>query len=255
MEEAAKKLTTKGQYGFGIPMQNPRFAFRTFATAAYANGFNPGDFEKQDTAQWVQTLNHLKAFTPYRPPADKAWAYPEMFRSFANGETAMIAAGSFFTANVYELNPDVIADSVQIPYPKGPKGGDRTVPVSNAGFAVFEKSKSPESSWKMLHSLIKPEWQSRLTAVAHAPATTNIKMSDLEPWIKKYYPKAVAGHTQQCEAQMRLVDENGRVLEKIPGQPAIEPEFQMLFNDFLADKMDAEATARKMSERFKSVAG
>lgn len=255
MEAAAAELTGDGTYGFCIPMQNPRFAFRTFMTAAYANGFNPGDYAEPETEKWVQTLDHLRAFNDLRPDADKAWAYPEMFRSFANGETAMIAAGSFYTANVYELSPEIVGSSVQIPYPTGPSGSDKSVPISNAGFALFEGSENQDAGWTVMEELLKPEWQARLTAVAHAPATTDITIDDLRPWIEQYYPDAVEGHIAHCEAQMRIADERGTELQKIPGQPAIEPEFQIIFNEFIGGSIDAEEAVEKMSERFGSVAG
>lgn len=254
MQEAAEKLTGDGKYGFCIPMQNPRFSFRTFATAAYANGFQPGDYENPDVAKWVETLEHLKAFNDLRPPADKAWAYPEMFRAFANGEVAMVAAGSFFTANVYELNPEIVGKSVQLAYPKGPQGSDKRVPISNAGFAAFAGNKNIDKGWEALSQLMDKEWMARLTAVAHAPALTSVTTEDLKPWVEKYYPKAVEGHLKQCESQAKIADDNGVELQKIAGQPAIEPEFQQIFSEYLAGSMSAEDTVTRMSERFAAVA-
>lgn len=255
MEAAAQEFTGDGKYGFCIPLQNPRFAFRTFMTAAYANGFNPGDYENPDTEKWVETLEHLKSFSEYRPDADKAWAYPEMFRSFANGETAMIAAGSFYTANVYELNPDIVGKSIQIAYPKGTAGSDQSVPISNAGFAMFDGSSNQDGAWKVLEELLKPEWQARLTAVAHAPASKDVSIETLKPWVEEYYPEAIEGHLAQCEQQMKIIDERGTELKKIPGQPAIEPEFQVIFNEFLAGGIDAQSTVTEMGKRFKAAAG
>ncbi|OKL53327.1 hypothetical protein BSZ39_10135 [Bowdeniella nasicola] len=254
MQEAATKLTGDGKYGFCIPMQNPRFSFRTFATAAYANGFEPGSYANPETAKWVETLEHLKAFNELRPAADKAWAYPEMFRAFANGEVAMVAAGSFFTANVYELNPEIVAKSVQLPYPKGPQGSDKRVPISNAGFAAFGGSENLDKGWEALSQLMDAEWMARLTAVAHAPALSSVSTDDLKPWVEKYYPKAVEGHLKQCESQAKIADENGIELKKIPGQPAIEPEFSQVFSEFLGGSMSAEDAVSRMGERFAAVA-
>ena len=106
-----------------------------------------------------------------------------------------------------------------------------------------------------MEELLKPEWQARLTAVAHAPATTDITIDDLRPWIEQYYPDAVEGHVAHCEAQMSIADERGTELQKIPGQPAIEPEFQIIFNEFIAGSIDAAGAVEKMSERFASVEG
>lgn len=254
MVESAKEMTGDGTYGFAIPMQNPRFSFRTFQTAAYANGIDPSDYANADVDAWSETLDHLRAFNDYRPEADAAWAYAEMFRSFANGETAMIACGSFFTANVYELDPDIVAKTVQIPYPRGSKGTDNSVPVSNTGFALFEGSQNTDASWKVLEETLKPEWTARLNAVAHAPADTAVTVDDLKPWVEQYYPDAVEGHLAQCEAQMAMIDDHGTELKPITGQPAIEPEFQIIFDDFLAGKTEAVETVSTMQERFAAVA-
>lgn len=254
MEEIAEAVTGDGVYGFAYPLQNPRFAFRVPATAGYSNDLNLGSTDPADEPQWIELLEHVERMAPYRPAADQAWAYPEMFRAYASGEVAMIAAGTFFTANVYELNPEVIERSVQIPYPHGPSASEAQAPISNAGFAIFEGSENADLAWRVIEELMQPEWQARLTTVANSPALVEVTAEDLREYTEQYYPDAVEGHMRQAELQIDLIESAGVPLEKIPGQPAMEPEFQAVIVDFLDGRLSAQDAYARIVERFDAVA-
>lgn len=249
LESAAAELTGDGVYGFAYPLQNPRFAFRGALTAGYSNDLNIGDTDPAQHDKWIELLGHLAALAPSRPSADVAWAYPEMFRAFANGEVAMIPAGTFFTANVYELNPGIVEVSKQIVYPAGPSGTAQA-PVSNTGFAIFEGSANADLAWHVIQQLMAPEFLARLNAVAHVPALSTVTEAELANPVAEIYPSASEAHLQQIVDQIDLIDSSGTALIPIPGQPAMEPEFQALILDFLNGAADAETTYTALMERF-----
>ncbi|MGP7959501.1 ABC transporter substrate-binding protein [Sanguibacter sp. A247] len=249
---AAKAMTKDGAYGFGFPLQNPRFAFRGALTMAYTNDLWPGDDSDAATTKWIQTLEHAKAMNAFSPPAAAAWSYPEMFQAYSNGEVGMIPAGTFFTANVYELNPEIVEQSRQIAYPAGPSG-TQVAPVSNTGFGIFKDSPNHDLAWYVIEQLVSPEWVGRLTTAVNSPALAAIKPADLADDAALIYPNAPEGHAQQMTDQAALIDDHGTPLRPIVGQPALEPEFQAILLDFFAGKITADdahgriATAIKQS--------
>ncbi len=235
---AAEAMTGDGTYGFGYPLQNPRFAFRGALTAAYANGLWPGDSSPEAADRWVEVLEHVQQLNELSPPAAAAWSYPEMFQSYANGEVGMIPAGTFFSANVYELNPEIIASSRQIAYPAGPSG-EQLAPVSNAGFAIFKDSPNIELAEYVLQQLVSPEWSSRLTTAVNTPALSEVAPEDLAGAAADIYPDAAEGHVQQMIDQATLIDEAGVPLQPIVGQATIETEFQAILLEFLDGSLSA----------------
>lgn len=253
LEKAAAAMTGNGKYGFAYPLGVARFAFRGALTAGYSNDLNIGEIGPENEKQWRELLTHLKALKDARPAADVAWGYPEMFQAFANGEVGIIPAGTFFTANVYSLNPEIVGKTRQIAYPAGPSGTAQA-PVSSMGYGIFAKSSNPELSWKVIEALTSDEWSVRTAAVVNTPASKTVTLDALKDEVAKVYPDATEGHLAQLEDQMKLIDESGTPLKQIPGQPAMETEFQEVILQFLDGKIDLDTAYGYLDERLGKIA-
>lgn len=248
LEAAAAAMTKDGKYGFAYPLGVPRFAFRGALTAGYSNDLNIGSIQPEDEQKWKELLDHLAALEPYTPPAQSAWAYAEMFQAYSNGEVGIIPAGTFFTANVYAINPDIVGKSRQIAYPAGPSGTSQA-PISNMGYGVFVDAEDPELAWYVVKQLAADEWIARIAAVVNTPAVTTVSMDDLRTAVEDVYPDAVEGHMQQLEDQITLIADHGVPLVAVKGQSAMEPEFQEVIINFLDGNVDRDTAYQQITER------
>lgn len=252
LEEAAAAMTGDGKYGFAYPLGVPRFAFRGALTAGYSNDLNIGEIGSENEQQWRELLTHLENLAPSRPAADVAWGYPEMFQAFANGEVGIIPAGTFFTANAYSINPEIVDKARQIAYPAGPSG-EISAPVSNMGYGIFAKAENPELAWKVIQALASDEWSVRTAAVANTPASTSVTLDDLRPAVTEVYPDAIEAHLGQLEDQMALIDTYGVPLKQIAGQPAMETEFQEVILQYLGGQIDQDTAFGYLDERLNAI--
>ncbi|MFC4601108.1 ABC transporter substrate-binding protein [Cohnella hongkongensis] len=240
LEKAAELMTQDGKYGFGYPLGVARFAFRVPFTAGYSNDLVISDTSEQSKAKYIELLNHFKNLEPFQPKAHLTWGYPEMFRAYSNGEVGIIPAGTFFSANVYSINPDIINVSRAIPYPKGPSGSAAKTPVANSGFGIYKGSKNKEVSWRLIEELLSPEFNSTQAAILNISAE---KATSLDEVIKKaqdVYPKAIDGHKRVIEDFLAMVDNTGVPMDKIVGQPEMETAVQEIMVKLLTDKMSVE---------------
>lgn len=248
LEAAAAAMTKDGKYGFAYPLGVPRFAFRGALTAGYSNDLNIGVINPADEQKWKELLDHFAALEPYTPPAQSAWAYAEMFQAYSNGEVGIIPAGTFFTANVYAINPEIVAKSRQIAYPAGPSGTSQA-PISNMGYGVFVDTEDPELAWYVVKQLANDEWIARIAAVVNTPAVTTVSMEDLRSAVEDVYPDAVEGHMQQLQDQITLIADHGVPLVAVKGQSAMEPEFQEVMVSFLDGNVDRDTAYQQIQER------
>lgn len=248
MEAAAEAMTKDGKYGFAYPLGVPRFAFRGALTAGYSNDLNVGVIDPADQSKWEQLLDHIAALRQYSPAAEDAWDYAAMFQAYSNGEIGMIPAGTFFTANVYAINPDIIAKSRQIAYPAGPSGTSQA-PVSNSGYGVFADAENQDVAWYVVQQLAQPEWIARIAAVVNTPALSTVTMDDLKPNVEEVYPDAVDGQMQQLADTIDLIAQHGTPLAKIKGQSAMEPEFQEVVLNYLHGSIDRDTAYQQITER------
>ncbi|WP_166355958.1 ABC transporter substrate-binding protein [Phytoactinopolyspora limicola] len=253
MEAAAEAMTTDDTHGFAYPMGNPRFAFRVPMTAAYSNDLLMNDTDPASEQKWRELLDHFEALRPYRPAADITWDYADMFRAYANGEIGMIAAGTFFTPNVYELNPDIIGVSRQIAYPAGPSAEQSSAPVMNVGYAVFSGGDDPGLAWSVLERLVGDEWVARQASVVHVPARTTVDHEAIFEHVDEIYPNAVEGQKQQIEDMTALIDDGGVAYEPIPGQPEMEPEVQEIMRNFNDGGITTDEAYELLMERIGEV--
>ncbi|WP_156199599.1 ABC transporter substrate-binding protein [Actinotalea caeni] len=250
---AAAAMTDGDRYGFACPLGNPRFAFRVPLTMGYSNNLNLGDPDPAAEQRWLELLDHLVALQPYRPAADVAWDYPEMWQAFANGQVGMIVAGTYFSANVQPLNPEALETAVSMPYPAGPSG-EALAPVSNAGYAIFSGSSNKELAWTVLQELASPEWTARLAAVVNTPARADVTIDDMADAVAEVYPDAVEGRLTQLENDMAVIQTSGTPLKQIVGQPEMEAEVQEVLLDLLDGSIERDEAYGLLIERLGAIA-
>lgn len=240
VEKAAKAMTKDGKYGFGYPLGTARFSFRVPFTAAYSNDLLLSDTSDESKSKYMETLQHFKNLEPYQPKAHLTWGYPEMFRAYSNGEVGMIAAGTFFTANVYSINPDIVNVSRTIAYPKGPSGTVAKAPVSNVGIAMFKDSKNKEVAWRLIQEWSSQEFNSTAASVVNVTAIKSTSLDEIIKKSEKIYPKAIEGHKTMLNDFSKLLDESGVPMDKIPGQSEMEVVVQEQMAKLLNDKVTVE---------------
>ncbi len=242
VEQAAKAMTKDGKYGFGYPLGTARFAFRVPFTAAYSNDLLLSDTSDASKNKYLETLRHFQNLEPYQPKAHLTWGYPEMFRAFSNGEVGMIAAGTFFTANVYSINPDIVNVSRTIAYPHGPSSSSAKAPVSNVGIAMFKNGKNKEIAWRLMQEWSSQEFNSTAASVVNVTAIKSTSLDEIMKKAEKVYPKAIEGHKTLLNDFSRLLDESGVPMDKIPGQSEMEVVVQEQMVKLLTGKATVEDT-------------
>lgn len=240
IEKAAKLMTKDGKYGFGYPLGTARFAFRVPFTAAYSNDLLLSDTSDGSKKKYLETLEHFKTLEAYQPKAHLTWGYPEMFRAYSNGEVGMIAAGTFFTANVYSINPDIVKNSRAIAYPQGPSGTKAKAPVSNVGIAMFKGSKNKEVAWRLMEEWSAQEFNSMEASVVNVTALKSTGLDEVVKKAEKIYPKAIEGHKVILKDFNDLLAKSGVPMDKIPGQSEMEVVVQDQMSKLLTGKASTE---------------
>lgn len=249
IEKAAKAMTSGDVYGFAYPLGNPRFAFRGALTAAYSDGLEMNDVSTAAQGKWAELLEHMKALRPYSPDAETTWDYADMWRAFANGQLGMVAGGTYYTANVYSINPAIVADTRQISYPAGPSSDSPRTPVSSVGYAMFNGAKNPAAAWALIKSLTSPENALAQAAAVNLPAAVDVDRDALYAAAAKVYPDAAAGNKQIIEDGFTAVENNGVTLTKIPGQPDMEPVLQDIMVRYLAGQLTTDAAVKEIVDK------
>ncbi|MCU6709831.1 extracellular solute-binding protein [Paenibacillus sp. J5C_2022] len=248
VEKAAELMTKDGKYGFGYPLGVARFAFRVPFTAAYSNDLLLSDTSEASKSKYMETLEHFKKLEPYQPKAHVTWGYPEMFRAYSNGEVGMIAAGTYFTANVYSINPDIVEVSRAIAYPKGPSGTSAKAPVSNVGIAMFKGSENKEIAWKLMEEWSSQEFNSTAASVVNVTAIKSTSLDEIVKKAEKIYPKAIEGHKRILKDFNELLDVSGVPMDTIVGQSEMEVIVQEQLAKYLSGKSTTEEAYEAIKE-------
>ncbi|MGG1515928.1 extracellular solute-binding protein [Paenibacillus oryzisoli] len=258
VEKAAQLMTKGDKYGFGYPLGVARFAFRVPFTAAYSNGLVLDDTSEASKKKYIETLEHFKKLEAYEPKAHFTWGYPEMWRSFSNGEVGMVAAGTYFSANVYSINPDIIKVTRAIPYPKGPSGTKAQAPVSSVGVGMFKGSKNKDVAWKLIEEWSSSEFNTTEAAVVNVTAVKNANLDEIVKKAEKVYPKAIDGHKRILQDFNQILVNNGVPMATILGQPEIETLVQDNMTKLLMGKLSTEESysaikdgINKIKDKFK----
>lgn len=249
LEQAAKLMTKEGKYGFGYPLANPRYAFRVPLTAAYSNGFLLDDTSEQNRERYIQTLNHFLRLEPYQPRSHLQWGYPEMYRAFSLEEVGIIAAGTFFSAVAYSVNPDIMKVSRAIVYPMGPSAQKPQAPVSNAGISMFNESRHKDIVWKLIEEWASPEFNSSFVAAINVAALKQTSFDEVVKKAEKYYPHAIEGHKVILNDMNRLISSYGVPMTRITGQNEMEVMVQEQIVKMLIGKQTAEETYETIREK------
>jgi multiple sugar transport system substrate-binding protein len=247
VEKAAKLMTKNGKYGFGYPLGVARFAFRVPFTAGYSNDLVLNDTSDASKKKYIETLQHFKNLQPYMPQADITWGYPEMFRAFSNGEVGMIAAGTFFSANVYSINPDIMKVARAIPYPVGPSGTKAKAPVSSVGIGMFSGSKNKDLVWRLIQEWTAQEFNSTQAAAVNVSALKDSSLDEIMKKAQDFYPKALDGHKRLLQDFSNMLKNNGVPMAIIPGQSEMETVVQ----DQMAKMLTNKATPEQAYEGIK----
>lgn len=254
---AVARVVTKGDvYGFGYAAGAPRFAWRDPSMAAWSNGLLTLDNTTPEArAAYLEVLHLYAKLRPYMPPAVVAWSYPDMFRAYAMGQLAMIPNGSFFAANVYPINPDVIQHSRVIPFPKGPSGKQPAVMVGNVGVGMFRDGKSKELAWRVLEELTTRESITSWSALINMPARKDIDPKELAREAQRYYPKAFEASSRIIADFGRAVEKYGVAAPKILNQAQMEVLFQAQVVPLLEGKLTPERVYEILRPQLMGVKG
>lgn len=250
MEQAAAAMTKGNVSGFAYPLGNPRFVFRGALTAAYSLGLQMNDVSDAAREKWTALLEHLKKLKESSPAAQTTWDYPDMWRAFAGGQLGMVAGGTYYSANVYSINPQIIGDTRQISYPAATAGGKLATPVSSVGYGLFAGAKNPSAAWAMISDLTSPENVLQQAAAVNLPARTSVDKTALFAAAAKIYPDAAEGHQRVTEDAFALVAANGTPLTKIQGQPDMEPALQDIMVRYLDGKVETAAAVDEIVAAF-----
>jgi ABC-type glycerol-3-phosphate transport system substrate-binding protein len=250
----AAGLMTKGDvYGYAIAMGNPRFAFRDGLIASGSDGFSPNQVEKEK--QYKEMLQFYKDLAPYMPRAQVTWAYPEMFTAFCNNKIGMIANGSYFSANVYSINPEIMKVSRALPYPRGPsassiKGGSL---LSSFGYSIIKGSKNKEAAWNVIKVINENELSAKGAAAVNLTAKADVTTDLVGKYAKDVYPAAIDGHLRIIADFSRAAGDAGSPMPKILGQAQMEPVFQKQLLDLIAGSVTVDKAYANIAEEIKKI--
>jgi ABC-type glycerol-3-phosphate transport system substrate-binding protein len=238
--KVAEKVTHDEVYAYGYAAGLPRFAWRDAMIAGYSNGVLIADTSPESRSKYIEVLKWYEKLRPYIPPAAVTWSYPDMFRAFCQEQVAMIAAGSFFTANVYAIDPGIVPKSRAIVYPKGPSAERPSAMVANAGWAILKGSKAKDVAWFVIEDLSERDNLAREAAVVGLPARRDITIDEFADLAGIYYPDIKDANRQLIEDWLSIVSNYGVPQAKILRQSEMEVKFQEKMYELLTGTLDAE---------------
>ncbi|NOU91702.1 extracellular solute-binding protein [Paenibacillus sp. LMG 31456] len=253
VEKAAQLMTKDGKFGFGYPLGVPRFAFRVPFTAAYSNDLILDDTSDASKKKYIETLEHFKKLEAYGPKAQLTWGYPEMWRAFSNGEVGIVAAGTYFSANVYSINPEIMKLARAIPYPQGPSGTKAKAPVSSVGVGMFKGSKNKEVVWRLIEEWSSNEFNSTQAATVNISALTKSNFDEIIKKAEKIYPKAIEGHKRVTQDFNQILATSGVPMATIPGQTEMEVIVQENMAKLLTGKSTTEEAYKSIKENIDKI--
>lgn len=253
---AAKALTKDGVYGFGYASGAPRFSWRDPSMFAYSNGgFTLADVDDAHKQAYLEVLNLYNDLRPYMPEAVTAWQYPDMRKAFANEQIAMMPFGSFFTGNVYEFNPDIVAKAKVIPIPKGPSGDKPAMMVGGVGFAMLAGSKNKDAAWTVLQEFSQKEPVAEFAAAVNLPGRVDVTGDEIAKLAQEIYPKAYEAHGRIIESFSPLLEQYGKTQPRIVGQAEMEVAFQKNMVQLLQGKMTPEEMFENLQREINQIKG
>lgn len=249
--EAADAMTEGENYGYSFAGGVDRFVFRDVMISGHSNdGLDPSQVDREQ--EYTELLEFYQELGPYMPDAQVTWDYADMFRSYSNETIGMIANGSYFSANVYDLNPEIIEKSRFVPFPTGPSASEPQVPTSNAGFAVIRESENPEAALDVLE-LIYEEMSAQQAGAVNLTARTDLTAEDIAPHAEEVYPEVIDSHLDLLDEFISSADEYGVAMPDILGRSRMEPEIQEAILNVAHEDGDVQSTYDSLSEEIMSI--
>ncbi|MGQ9473236.1 MAG: ABC transporter substrate-binding protein [Candidatus Caldatribacteriaceae bacterium] len=253
MLAVAQKITHDEIYAYGYAAGLPRFAWRDAMIAGYSNNVLISDTTPESRDKYMEVLQWYETLKKHIPPAAVTWSYPDMFRAFCQEEVAMIAAGSFFTANVYAIDPNIVPKSRAVVYPKGPSADRPQAMVANAGWAILKGSKAKENAWFVIEDLSQRENLAKESAVVGMPARKDIAIEEFAELAGMYYPDIKEANKQIIEDWLFIAQNFGVSQAKIPRQGEMEVKFQEKMYALLSGNLDIQSFYKEIVNQIEEI--
>ena len=244
--EIGQKISQDNIYAYGYAAGLPRFSWRDALIAGYSNDVLISDISPESKDKYLEVLNYYNMLKPYIPPAAVTWSYPEMFRAFCQEQVAMVAAGSFYTSNVYSIDPQIVPKSRTIVYPKGPSSDVYRAMVANAAWSILEGSNYKNEAWFVIQDLLEKENAAKEAAVVGLPTRNDIGINEFADLAGEYYPDIKEANKQIIEDFLYIAETYGVSLAKILHQSEMEIRFQENMYQMLTDKLTPEEFYEKI---------
>lgn len=258
--EVAKALTIDkdndgkiDQYGLAYAAGAHRYAWRQAYVMGYSNGFSLDEVEnKKSFIEVLELINELK---PYMPTGFTTMDLKEAFQAYCMGKAAMMITGSFFTANVYPINPEVVIKTRAVAFPKGPSAEETAVPVANAGWAMFAESPHKDLNWKVLSFITSKEWGGRYSSFINLPARKDVSAEYVAKLASDRYPKANAakGNENIIADFVEAASKHGKPMKTIQGRVEMEKVFVNYLSQMLQGKLTEEETYERVKEGIEQI--
>ena len=216
------------QYGFVYPTGHPRFAWRQAYIMGYSNNMSLLDFDQEE--KYLRLLDFIKDLSEFVPAGAQAMDLAEAFNAVTFGRAAMMATGSFYVANVYSLDPDVVNVSSATAFPRGPDADAAWVPVANAGWAMFAGSQDKDAAWQVMTLLSSQDLGGEYSSFINVPARIDVTDEQIAEVADELYPEAPEANRRVVGEFFDAVDRYGMPMEQIPGREEMERVFTREIN-------------------------
>ena len=216
------------QYGFVYPTGHPRFAWRQAYIMGYSNNMSLLDFDQEE--KYLRLLDFVKDLSEFVPAGAQAMDLAEAFNAVTFGRAAMMATGSFYVANVYSLDPDVVNVSSATAFPRGPDADAPWVPVANAGWAMFAGSQNKDAAWQVMTLLSSQDLGGEYSSFINVPARLDVTDEQIAAVADELYPEAPEANRRVVGEFFDAVERYGMPMEQIPGREEMERVFTREIN-------------------------
>jgi len=242
LKRAARAMTRGEVYGYGYPLGLPRFAWREGPyIAGYSNNVDISDTSEAAKPRYLEVLRLFRELKPFMPPNAKVMGLRDAFQAYALGTIGMMPSGSFFVANVYPMNPKILAHTRAIPYPRGPSARAPWAPVANAGWAIFAASRNKAAAWRVLEEWTTPENLTEQVALINLPPRNDLDITRVAVRAASFYPEAAVDNRRILNDFVAAIDAYGRPMGKINRREEIEVVFQQVMIRLLDGELTPEA--------------
>ncbi|KKI93161.1 sugar transporter [Bacillus sp. SA1-12] len=166
LQEAAKKLTKDGVYGFGVTPELARLYFLAESRGGQVMTGNKASFASKEVTDGLQSIfdMRLKEKSAGQPNEVGADSGIEMF---GQGKAAMVFEGNWAIPYLRDTFPDVSYGTAEVPIVEGKK---RTMAFTVA-YVMNKDSEHKEAAWKLIEYLTGKEGMKTWTSKGYALPT------------------------------------------------------------------------------------